>query len=75
MANGNGDKKGEKPKYRLSGHSRDGSRDGRWTPCGAAWVAYSQRTGEEYISIRMNAIPVDFDGTLALHEIGENAEE
>ena len=72
-------RKGQKPKYRLTGRSRGGTNRENWVRCGAAWEAFSQDTGVPYIAIRVEAIPVDFDGVMALHEIvyddDENGED
>ena len=80
MANGNGEKKADKPKWRRTGGGyfgvkRDGTPDLRWSNVGAAWEAFSQRDGSAYIAIRLDSIPVNFDGTLALHENDEIVQE
>lgn len=72
----NGERRGEKPKYRLtarafSGYSRDGKPNYHWHRVGAAWEAFSRETGVPYLSIKVETLPVNFDGTLALHEITE----
>lgn len=56
---------GSKPDYSL--RARDHRERKFWHTVGKAWNAVS-RDGVPYISIRLNAIPINFDGTLALVE-------
>jgi uncharacterized protein (DUF736 family) len=55
----------KRPDYAV--RARD-HRDKRfWHTVGSAWNATS-RDGVVYISVRLNSIPINFDGTLALIE-------
>lgn len=45
-----------------------------WHPVGSAWNAVS-RNGVPYISVRLNSIPINFDGTLALIESNKDRDE
>ena len=56
----------EKPAYRVTGRV-NGDRK-RWTPIGAGWNSIS-RQGVPYISVKLDAIPLNWDGVMALHEI------
>jgi uncharacterized protein (DUF736 family) len=57
---------GNKPDFVVTG--RQGGDNKRWTPCGAAWKVFAQETGNPYLSVRVQSIPINWDGTLALHE-------
>jgi uncharacterized protein (DUF736 family) len=65
--------KGEKPHYRLTGRSHGGTDKERWTRIGAAWDAEAKDTRAPYIAIRVEALPLNFDGVMALHRIPEEA--
>ena len=38
----------------------------RWTTIGAAWRTTSKK-GNDYVSVRLNSLPMAWDGVLALH--------
>lgn len=66
MANGE-----EKPAFRVTGRV-NGERK-RWVNIGAAWNSVS-RNGVPYISVKLDAVPLNWDGVMALHEITDGDE-
>lgn len=56
---------GQKPDYVVTGRVNGDNKT--WTTVGAAWNSQT-RDGKPYISVRVQSVPINWDGTLALHE-------
>jgi uncharacterized protein (DUF736 family) len=63
---------GNKPDYNV--RARDYRDKKRWHTIGVAWNT-NTRDGIPYISVRLQSIPINFDGTIALIEPRENGDE
>lgn len=62
----------DKPAYRVTGRVA-GDRK-RWVNIGAAWNSVS-RNGVPYISVKLDAVPLNWDGVMALHEITDDDQQ
>lgn len=56
---------GEKPDFYVTAKVNGDKRN--WTRIGSAWNTVS-RNGVPYISVRLQSVPLNWDGAMALHE-------
>lgn len=63
---------GTKPDFIVTGRMNGDNKT--WANVGAAWHT-TTRDGKPYISVRVKSIPINWDGTLALHEPSDVGEE
>ena len=58
------EERGSRPAYIVRGREKVGE-NVRWFNIGAAWT-FQMRDGTEALSVRLQALPINFDGNFAL---------